>query len=121
MAPPSWATKEQLDFLHERYATFLDHQKRGKLVKFWSILEYQWFDSYPERASLFGNMEELTAEQDKELNEAIKCRKAVGARRFCLKLKLILDPSRSKDGFGTRCRSKGVGEERCRICSILMK
>lgn len=77
MAPPSWASDKQLQFLNSQYAAFLDHQKRNKLLTFSPVLEHQWFTHYPEHKHLFGEVDELTDIQKKELTLAINARKWV--------------------------------------------
>lgn len=49
MAPPTWATDEQTEYLESRIDEYLDHQKEGTLVSFWTLLYEPWFQRWPLR------------------------------------------------------------------------
>ncbi|KIM38353.1 hypothetical protein M413DRAFT_30193 [Hebeloma cylindrosporum] len=48
MAPPSWATEEQLTFLHGYISIFADHTAKETQSKFWPRLNEDWFSRWPE-------------------------------------------------------------------------
>ena len=48
MAPSSWATSEQLKFLHSYIPIFVDHTAKETQSKFWPRLSEDWFGRWPE-------------------------------------------------------------------------
>lgn len=48
MAPPNWATSEQLKFLHNYIPIFVDHTVKETQSKFWPRLSEDWFSRWPE-------------------------------------------------------------------------
>lgn len=52
MAPPSWATAEQLTFLCGYMPIFADYTEKEKQAKFWPQLNENWFKRWPELDAL---------------------------------------------------------------------
>jgi hypothetical protein len=52
-AKKRWTTPEQTAFLESNIVEFLRAQTEGKLKRFWSILEKDWFDRWSERDRLY--------------------------------------------------------------------
>ncbi|KAJ7797373.1 hypothetical protein B0H14DRAFT_3493784 [Mycena olivaceomarginata] len=53
MAPKSWATDEQLAWLHDGFvADYLRRQAEKKLHLFWGPLHHRWFQAFPEHTAL---------------------------------------------------------------------
>ena len=80
MAPQSWATYEQWQWLCERKGAAADARKRGRYGSWFTSLCHDWFLRWPERQVLFpdiGHADPLTAEQAEELATAVKKRKLV--------------------------------------------
>ncbi|KAI0712131.1 hypothetical protein C8Q76DRAFT_693823 [Earliella scabrosa] len=78
MAPPSWTTHEQWQWLCERKGAAADARKRGRYGSWFTSLCHDWFLWWPERQVLFpdiGHADPLTAEQAEELATAVKKRK----------------------------------------------
>ena len=48
MAPPSWATSEQLTFLRSYMPIFVDYTTKETQSKFWPCLSEDWFSHWPE-------------------------------------------------------------------------
>ena len=48
MAPPSWATSEQLTFLRSYIPIFVDSTAKETQSKFWPRLSEDWFSHWPE-------------------------------------------------------------------------
>ena len=48
MAPPNWATSEQLKFLRGYIPIFVDYTAKEKQSKFWARLSEDWFSRWPE-------------------------------------------------------------------------
>ena len=48
MAPPNWATSEQLKFLRDYVPTFVDYSAKENQSKFWPRLSKDWFSRWPE-------------------------------------------------------------------------
>ena len=48
MAPPSWATSEQLTFLRSYMPIFVDYTAKETQSKFWPRLSEDWFSRWPE-------------------------------------------------------------------------
>jgi hypothetical protein len=48
MAPPNWATSEQLEFLRGYIPTFVDYSAKENQPKFWARLSEDWFSRWPE-------------------------------------------------------------------------
>jgi len=48
MAPSSWATSEQLKFLHSYIPIFVDYTAKETQSKFWPRLSEDWFSRWPE-------------------------------------------------------------------------
>ena len=48
MAPPSWATSEQLTFLCSYMPIFVDYTAKETQSKFWPHLSEDWFSRWPE-------------------------------------------------------------------------
>jgi len=47
MAPPNWATSEQLMFLHSYVLIFADYMAKETQSKFWRQLSKDWFSRWP--------------------------------------------------------------------------
>jgi hypothetical protein len=52
-AKKRWTSPEQTTFLESNIADFLRAQSEGKLKRFWSVLEKEWFDRWSERDRLY--------------------------------------------------------------------
>lgn len=48
MAPPNWATSEQLEFLCSYAPIFVEHTANETQSKFWPHLSENWFSHWPE-------------------------------------------------------------------------
>jgi len=48
MAPPHWATSEQLEFLRGYISIFIEHTVKETQSKFWPRLTEDWFSRWPE-------------------------------------------------------------------------
>ena len=48
MAPPHWATSEQLKFLCGYISIFIEHTVKENQSKFWPHLTEDWFSHWPE-------------------------------------------------------------------------
>jgi hypothetical protein len=48
MAPPNWATSEQLQFLRSYVPIFVDYTAKENQSKFWPRLCEDWFSRWPE-------------------------------------------------------------------------
>jgi hypothetical protein len=48
MAPPNWATSEQLKLLRSYIPIFIDYTASKKQSKFWPCLNEDWFAHWPE-------------------------------------------------------------------------
>jgi hypothetical protein len=48
MAPPCWATSEQLDFLRSYIPIFVEYTAKENQSKFWPRLNENWFSKWPE-------------------------------------------------------------------------
>jgi len=48
MAPPNWATAEQLKFLRGYMPIFVDYTAKENQSKFWPRLNEDWFSRWPE-------------------------------------------------------------------------
>jgi len=48
MAPPNWATGEQLEFLRSYVPIFIEHTEKKTQSKFWPRLTEDWFSRWPE-------------------------------------------------------------------------
>ena len=48
MAPPNWATGEQLKFLRSYIPIFIEHTAKETQSKFWLHLYKDWFNDWPE-------------------------------------------------------------------------
>ncbi|KZT12199.1 uncharacterized protein LAESUDRAFT_754693 [Laetiporus sulphureus 93-53] len=70
-----WTTNEECDFLEKKYGGYLKSQKTRSLRKFWVELDHEWFQLFSERKKLFGEIANLTSEQDAQYTTAIKDRK----------------------------------------------
>ncbi|KAF9491416.1 hypothetical protein BDN71DRAFT_1510414 [Pleurotus eryngii] len=46
MAPPSRCNTEQKEFLLKHVSSFLEGQKKGRLNKFWVIVDARWFQRW---------------------------------------------------------------------------
>lgn len=81
MASKGRTEGEQLEFLVSRVESFIDHQKRKELSKFWPVLETAWFEAFPETVAIYGSdaqpLNDMPEEQQKEVGEAVKERKTV--------------------------------------------
>jgi hypothetical protein len=76
MAPQSWATSVQKDFLNTMKADYLKAQKEKLLTSFWPRLYEGWFQKFPEL--LPGkDMDLLSDEEKKTLGVAIRARQKV--------------------------------------------
>jgi hypothetical protein len=82
MAPKSWATDEQLAWLHDGFvADYLRRQAEKKLHLFWGPLHHRWFQAFPEHTALGLPLpddehgRELTDEDAVLLGAAIQSRK----------------------------------------------
>ena len=52
MAPPNWATNEQLAFLRSYISIFADYSAKENQSKFWPRLSEDWFSRWPELDAL---------------------------------------------------------------------
>ena len=52
MAPPCWATSEQLDFLRRYIPIFIEYTAKENQSKFWPRLNEDWFSRWPELDAL---------------------------------------------------------------------
>ena len=52
MAPPNWATSEQLKFLQSYIPIFVDYTVKETQSKFWPRLNEDWFSCWPELDAL---------------------------------------------------------------------
>ncbi|KAF8451149.1 hypothetical protein L210DRAFT_988707 [Boletus edulis BED1] len=76
MAPTKWMTTEQAEFLTGLYPRYLEHTADKSYHRFWAELFTEWFTRWPERATLFPNIEGvLNAEQGEALGAAVDARK----------------------------------------------
>ncbi|OBZ69151.1 hypothetical protein A0H81_10930 [Grifola frondosa] len=83
MAPPSWATPDELAWLQAHAEDYLTHQKLGTLPKFWSTLSEDWYKAFSEGDRLFGKDHGvLTDEQNVELGKAYKARTKASHRHL---------------------------------------
>ena len=48
MAPPNWATSEQLEFLRSYVHIFVEYTAKENQSKFWPRLSEDWFSRWPE-------------------------------------------------------------------------
>ena len=48
MAPPNWATSDQLKFLRSYVPIFIEHTEKETQSKFWPRLSEDWFSRWPE-------------------------------------------------------------------------
>ena len=48
MAPPNWATSEQLTFLRSYIPIFADYTAKETQSKFWPRISEDWFSRWPE-------------------------------------------------------------------------
>jgi hypothetical protein len=48
MAPPNWATSEQLEFLRSYIPIFVEYTAKENQSKFWPRLSEDWFGRWPE-------------------------------------------------------------------------
>lgn len=64
MAPPSWATKEQTEFLCSKLNLFFDHQKKNTVPMFWPPLFSEWSRKWPEQAT--GTIDAPVSEGDQD-------------------------------------------------------
>jgi len=55
MAPPNWATDEQLKFLRDYIPVFVDYTAKETQSKFWPRLNEDWFNRWPELDVLIKN------------------------------------------------------------------
>jgi hypothetical protein len=55
MAPPNWASSEQLTFLRSYIPIFVSYTAEGNQLKFWSRLNEDWFGRWPELDVLISN------------------------------------------------------------------
>jgi hypothetical protein len=55
MAPPNWATAEQLQFLCNYIPIFIDYTVKENQSKFWPRLNEDWFSHWPELDVLIKN------------------------------------------------------------------
>lgn len=79
MAPATWTTDEQVEFLKEWLPKYLRHTEKKDYHHFWPSLYTAWFAKWPERAARFPGIEGLlTATQESELGQAVESRKIVG-------------------------------------------
>ena len=81
MAPQSWTTSNQKDFLNALVANYLKAQKEKSLTSFWARLYEGWFQKFPELPHVIPGKEldSLSDEEKKTLGESI---------RVCQKVKL---------------------------------
>lgn len=96
MAPPNWATNEQLEFLRSYTSIFADYTAKENQSKFWPRLSEDWFSRWPELDVLIkdghlppqariANPEapyQLTTAERELYGAAIKTRKQVSEREL---------------------------------------
>lgn len=78
--PQKWTTEEQEEFLTSLYAEFHEHAAEKKYEEFWKKVNKMWFERWPERKVLFGDLPVdyvLTPDQVKELAAAVESREQV--------------------------------------------
>ncbi|KAH9846691.1 hypothetical protein C2E23DRAFT_890672 [Lenzites betulinus] len=80
--PPTWTTDEQRKWLLELKPAFQEARAKGRLGNWQLSVHHSWFLRWPERKLLFGENEELTAEQETELAKAETKRKTQINRWF---------------------------------------
>jgi hypothetical protein len=71
MAPPQWATDEQLKFLRSYISIFIDYTAKENQSKFWPRLNEDWFSRWPEIDVLItnGQLPPQTGAPDTEAQE----------------------------------------------------
>jgi hypothetical protein len=85
MAPPSWTTEVQLEFLSARKVGFLQAQTNANQSRFFATLFEEWFQQWPVRERLFPTPEGgfapvLTPIQLAEVQKAV-----TGQQEVCTK------------------------------------
>ncbi|KAJ7016316.1 hypothetical protein C8F04DRAFT_1281913 [Mycena alexandri] len=79
MAPPTWSTPEQLEWLKARVGAYLENKKTGDQIEFFVGLDEAWFKKWPEEgpAGLPGRESgvALTPDQNKILADALEARR----------------------------------------------
>ncbi|KAI0693252.1 hypothetical protein C8T65DRAFT_699288 [Cerioporus squamosus] len=74
MAPASWATAEEWDWMTMRNLESTDASKHGRYAPWFNGVSHDWFVNFSERKKLYGDHEHLTPEEEAGLAEAIKAR-----------------------------------------------
>ncbi|RDX44777.1 hypothetical protein OH76DRAFT_1359048 [Lentinus brumalis] len=82
MAPSSWATTEEWDWLITRNQESADATKRGRYTPWFNGVSHDYFSMYPTWQRLYGDREQLTSEEEVVLAEAIKTRRRQLANWF---------------------------------------
>jgi hypothetical protein len=77
MAPHRKTTEDQTEYLKAWVPEYLDAQKRKRLPHFWPKYYRSWFEQYSERTLLYGDRQDLTAEEEEALGTAIQKRQTV--------------------------------------------
>ncbi|KAJ7149775.1 hypothetical protein C8R43DRAFT_951752 [Mycena crocata] len=79
MAPPSWATAAQLEWLHGRIGKYMESKQTGDQIDFFVKIDEEWFKLWPEEAACGlpsrASKQALTPEQSAVLAEALTRRK----------------------------------------------
>ncbi|KAJ7026990.1 hypothetical protein C8F04DRAFT_1267588 [Mycena alexandri] len=79
MAPKTWSTAEQLEWLKARVGAYLDNKRTGDQIEFFAGLDEAWFKRWPEEqpaglpARDSGLL--LTPEQNKSVADALEARR----------------------------------------------
>ncbi|TFK79901.1 hypothetical protein K466DRAFT_605774 [Polyporus arcularius HHB13444] len=82
MAPSSWATSDEWDWMTARNQESADATKRGRYTPWFNGVSHDYFSMYPTRKRLYGDREQLTPEEEVVLTEAIKTRRRQLANWF---------------------------------------
>ncbi len=80
MAPPSWATDEQWNWLIDKGVSYREAQKTSQTTPFFAGMWHEWFVEYLEEDAVWGKGEwqrPFSLEQTEELTAAKEARKSV--------------------------------------------
>ena len=73
MPPPRWALPDQDEYLQLNVADYLKAKKNQRVDRFWTKLNYGWFERWPESKLLFPDLtaEDLNEEQEAQLQVSL--------------------------------------------------